>query len=122
VRDTIISNNQGGGIVVAPSGTAGARVSLSNVRLDKNGASGLFVSKASGASAAITIEDTNVERNVFGLRAIGASAFMILSGSTIAHNTTGLQTATGGRISSSGNNMIILNAVEGALTSTIPLK
>ena len=43
VRDTIISNNQGGGIVVAPSGAAGARVSLSNVRLDQNGAFGLSV-------------------------------------------------------------------------------
>lgn len=122
VRDTIISNNQGGGIVVAPSGAAGARVSLSNVRLDKNGASGLSVTKASGIYAAITIEDSDVERNVVGLRASGASAFVILSGSTIAHNSTGLQTVTGGRISSSGNNTIILNAVDGAPTSTIPLK
>ena len=122
VRDTIISNNQGGGIVVAPPASAGARASLSNVRLDQNGGSGLYVTKASGAYAAITIEDTNVERNVVGLRAIGASAFVILSGSTIAHNTAGLQTATGGRITSSGNNTIILNAVDGAPTSTIPLK
>lgn len=122
VRDTIISNNAGGGVVVAPSGAAGARVSLSNVRLDKNGASGLSVIKASGIYAAITIEDTNVERNVVGLRASGAGALMILSGSTIAHNSTGLETVSGGRISSSGNNTIILNGVNGAPTSTIPLK
>jgi hypothetical protein len=122
VRDTIISNNQGGGIVVAPSGSAGARASLSNVRLDKNGASGLSVTKASGISAAITIEDTNVERNAVGLLASGASALIILSGSTIAHNSTGLQTLTGGRIISTGNNTIILNAVNGALTSITPLK
>ena len=63
VRDTIISNNQGGGIAVAPSGAAGARVSLSNVRLDQNGAAGLSVIKASGVFAAVTVEDTNVERN-----------------------------------------------------------
>jgi hypothetical protein len=123
VRDTIISNNQAGGIVVAPSGAAGARVSLSNVRLNQNGGSGLSVTKASGAYAAITIEDTNVERNVVGLRAEGASAFIILSGSTIAHNLSiGLHTLTGGRITSSGNNTITLNYVDGAPTSTIPLK
>jgi hypothetical protein len=122
VRDTIIRNSQGGGIVVAPSGSAGARVSLSNVRLDQNGAAGLFVFRTSGASAAVTIEDTNVERNVVGLRAYGGSAFIILSGSTIAHNSTGLQTQTAGRISSSGNNTIILNGVDGVPTSTIPLK
>ena len=78
VRDTIISNNQGGGIAVAPSGAAGARVSLSNVRLDQNGASGLSVTKASGVFAAITIEDTNIEKNGIGVRASGASAFIHL--------------------------------------------
>ena len=116
VRDTIISNNQGGGIAVAPSGAAGARVSLSNVRLDQNGAFGLSVTKASGVFAAITVEDTNVEKNGIGLRASGASAFIILSGSTVAHNATGLQTLTGGKISSSGNNVIYLNNVDGAPT------
>jgi hypothetical protein len=122
VSGTTIINNQGGGILVAPSGTAGARVSLSNVRLDQNGAAGLFVFRTSGASAAVTIEDTNVERNVVGLRAYGGSAFIILSGSTIAHNSTGLQTQTSGVISSSGNNTIILNGVNGVPSSTIPLK
>ena len=122
VRDTIISNNQGGGIVVAPSAAAGARVSLSNVRLDQTGAFGLSVSKASGVFAAVTIEDTNIEKNGIGLRASGASAFVLLSGSTVAHNTTGLQTLTGGKISSSGNNVIYLNNVDGTPTSTIALK
>jgi hypothetical protein len=73
------------------------------------------------AFAAI-IEDTNVERNIVGLRANGASAFIVLSGSTIAHNSIGLQPVTGGKISSSGNNTIILNVVDGAPTTTIPPK
>ena len=69
VRDTTISNNQGGGIAIAPSGAAGARASLSNVRLDQTGSFGLSVSKASGTFAAVTVEDTNVEKNGIGLRA-----------------------------------------------------
>ena len=82
----------------------------------------MSVSKASGVFAAVTVEDTNIEKNGFGLRASGASAFMLLSGSTVAHNSTGLQTLTGGKISSSGNNVIYLNNVDGAPTSTIALK
>ena len=121
VRDTIISNNAGGGIVIAPAPAAAVRGSLSNVRLDRNGF-GFSLTKTSGGLAAITIEDTNVEKNVFGVRASGASAFIMLSGSTVAHNSTGLQSLVGGRIGSSGNNTIILNGVDGVPTSTIPLR
>jgi hypothetical protein len=120
VRDTIISNNSGGGIVVAPSGSAGSRVSLSNVRLDQNGASGLSVTKASGVFAVVTVEDTNIEKNGIGVRANGASAPILLTGSTVANNTTGLQVLNGGQIISSGNNTI--NTTNGAPTSTFPLK
>ena len=119
VRDTVISNNSGG-ILVAPS--AGGRVSLSNVRLDQNAVYGLTVSKASGTFAAVTIEDSNIEQSVFGLRAIGASAFVALSDSVVTNNSTGLQVQSGGRISSAGNNLITLNNVDGAPTATIALK
>lgn len=123
VRDTTISNNAGGGVFVHPAAAAtGVRGSLSNVRLDQNGISGLVVVKASGAGAVIAVEDTQVERDAVGLRANGASASILLSGSTVAHNTTGLQVVSGGKIVSSGNNTIFFNTTNGAPTSTVSLK
>lgn len=122
VSDTIISNNQGGGVFVHPAAAAAVRGSLSYVRLDQNKVSGLAVVKAAGAGAVITVEDAQVERDAVGLRANGASAFIVLSGSTIAHNTTGLQVLNGGSIISSGNNTILFNTTNGAPTSTVSLK
>ena len=121
VRNTIISNNAGGGVFVHPAAAA-VRGSLSNVRLDKNGGFGLSVIKANGAAAAITVEDTQVERNAVGLRANGASASILLSGSTVAHNPTGLRPLSGGKIVSLRNNTIFFNGTNGAPTSTVPLK
>jgi hypothetical protein len=122
VRDTIISNNQGGGVWIIPAVAATVRASLSNVRLDQNGSIALAVNKASGGTAAVTVEDTQIERNSIGLRANGVNAFMLLIGSTVTYNTVGLQILSGGRIISSGNNTINLNSANGAPTSTVPLK
>lgn len=122
VRDTIISNNAGGGILVQPVTAAAVRGSLSNVSLDRNGVFGLTVNKASGTAAAITVEGTQVEKNAVGLRANGASSFIVLTAATIAHNTVGLEVVSGGKIVSSGNNTINLNGTNGAPTSAVPLK
>lgn len=119
VKDTMISNNSGG-ILVAPA--AGGRVSLSNVRLDQNAVFGLTVSKASGTFAAVTIEDSNIEKSVVGLRAIGASAFIALSDSVVTNNSTGLLVQSGGKINSAGNNMITLNNVNGVPTAKFALQ
>ena len=66
VRDTNISNNANGGVFVHPAAAA-VRGSVSSTNLDQNGGFGLAVAKASGAGVAITIEDTQVERNAAGL-------------------------------------------------------
>jgi hypothetical protein len=122
IRNTTMSNNSGGGVWVVPAASAEVRGSLSDVRLDGNGGVGIAITKASGAAVAITVEDTQIEKNSVGLRSNGASAFILLAGSTIAHNTTGLQLLGGGKIVSSGNNTINFNATNGAPTSTVALK
>jgi hypothetical protein len=122
VRDTIISNNIGGGVAIIPAEAAAVRGSLSNVRLDQNGGVGLSVTKSSGGAAAVTVEDTQVEKNAVGLRATGALAFIVVDESTVTYNTVGLQPLSGGKIQSFGNNAIHLNNTNGAPTSTVPLK
>jgi hypothetical protein len=122
VRNTIISNNQGGAVWVVPAAAATVKGSLADVSIDGNGGIGVYVAKSSGGSAVVTVEDSRIEKNQSGLRAYGALAYILLSGATIAHNSAGLQPVSGGKIVSSGNNTIHFNGTNGAPTSTVPLK
>ena len=122
IRDTVISNNASTGVRVGPAGGATVKGSLSRVSLDSNGGIGLLVSKAGGSvPAAITVDDSNIEKNLIGLRATGVNASILLNGSTVAHNVIGLQTQSSGKIISFGNNSIRLNTNDGAPTSSVPL-
>jgi hypothetical protein len=122
VRNTSITNNAGGGVVVRPGAAATVRGALGNVHLDGNGSAGLNIVKASGAIAEIAVVETQVIKNLVGLQANGASASILLDGSTVAHNTTGLRTLANGKIFSFGNNAINRNTVNGAPTGTLPLR
>jgi hypothetical protein len=122
VRNSTISNNAGGGIVVRPGAAALVRGSLSGVHLDGNGTVGLNVVKTSGPIAEVAVDDTQAMRNPVGLQANGASASLLLENSTVAHNTTGLRALGGGTILSFGNNAINRNNVNGAPTGTLPLR
>lgn len=118
VSDTIISANSGGGVYVVPAGGASVKGSLARVGLRSNGGIGLYLSKLGSATATITLLDSDVERNQYGVRANGANATILLDGSTIANNAFGLQSLAGGKLVSSGNNTINMNGTNGAPTST----
>lgn len=120
IRDTIVSGNAGGGVLVNPAASASVKASLDNVHLDRNGGFGLSVQKTTAGIAVANVDDTNTESNsTFGIRADGAGAIVFLSDTMITLNGTGLSTVAGGRIFSFGNNTIAGNASAGTAPTAL---
>jgi hypothetical protein len=77
VRDTIISNNAGGGITVAPTGASSAKVVLGNVGVEGNGATGILINGATSTGAInVSVSDSEISGNT----AIGIGVFEAVSG------------------------------------------
>lgn len=142
-------NNDGAGILVAPTGSGAANVSISNtkvfnntrgVRGDASGTSGTVnivvtdsvvtantlsgLSIVSGAVSPglLTITDTVASLNASGVNSNGAAAVARLSSTVITGNTSGLLPAAGGQIISYGNNIFDANGAANTPTSTIGLR
>ena len=146
VRDTVISNSQGVGILVKPSGASSAKVVLDNVNVEGNangitidgrttsgsikaalrdssigghGAFGVYgVDSGSGATNVTVEESTSANNTTFGIGSSGVNSTVRVRNSTVTGNGTGLQIASSGKIISLGGNSVRGNTSNGAFTAT----
>ena len=77
VRDTVISNNQGGGIIVAPTGASNTKVVLDNVGVEGNATTGILINGAT-SSGAINLSASDSE--ISGNSTVGIGVFEAVSG------------------------------------------
>jgi hypothetical protein len=142
VLDTVVRNNDGGGILIKPGPFVGA--SLDRVRLDGNfygvraednanvtirdsvaAGNNLngFQAASTGASVLINLENsTAVGNGGGGVATSGAPAGIVMSNSAIMSNGQGINTSGGGTVYSFGNNKIIANGINGAPTVNLSLQ
>jgi hypothetical protein len=146
VRNTVISNNAGGGIQIRPTGAASAKVALDNVNVEGNGngiriddtatsvtsfvmirdstiagssAFGIYSVDSATGLTRVTLEGSSVSSNgAQGVVASGAGVTVRMRDSTVTGNATGLQAASSSRIVSQGGNVVAGNTSNGAFTST----
>jgi hypothetical protein len=146
IKDTIVRNSVGSGIVFNPGGSATVTASLDNVRSENNGRSGVravdtssdisvrnsvlagnaesgFAADANSGHVVINIESSIASGNSLdGIEASSASSTINMSNVTVVGNTTGLKTTNGGQIVSFWNNKITDNTTNGLPTKTISQK
>jgi hypothetical protein len=150
VSDTIFDNNgtgsDGGGIVVQPTGSGSAKVTLDRVHVDHN-ITGVFFNAASGQTIEAVIKNSTVSGNAFtgvyalsgggiirttierstinnnggiGVLAQGANAFVAVTGTTITANNTGWTFSGGGNLITYLDNKVSLNlASDGAPSASL---
>jgi hypothetical protein len=71
----------------------------------------------------VSVENTTVAGNAFGLVSTGNKAVMLVGSTTVTGNGTGLLTSVGGAMFSYGNNRVNGNSVtDGAFSGTIAQK
>ncbi len=137
VSDTMVSNNQGNGILVS-GGAAAVKAALTRITATGNGV-GVF---ASGASVTMTVADAVASNNSYGIGANAAAVMMRNSAvssnavgiaadqnaivrvgqSTVTANTTGWQASNGGQTQSYGNNNVSGNTNDGTISTTVALQ
>jgi hypothetical protein len=137
------SGTGGAGIQVVPSGTGGAKVTITNsifsnntvgVRADSAATSGAidvtvtettatgapyhgFVALGTGGTVRMMLNRVVSASNLGeGVRSVGANAVVRIGSSVVTGNGTGLA-VSGGQIQSYGNNQINGNTVDGSATS-----
>jgi Right handed beta helix region len=142
VLDTVLRNNDGGGILIKPAVYVGG--SMDRVRLDGNSfgvraennanvtirdsvaagnSTNGFQAASTGAGVLINLENsTAVNNGGAGVATSGAAAGVIMSNSTIMSNGQGINTSAGGTVYSFGNNKIIANGTNGAPTIDLSLE
>ena len=142
VLDTVLRNNDGGGILIKPGVYLGT--SLDKVRLDGNfygvraennanvtirdsiaagNSTHGFHAFSTGAGILINLENSTATNNGGGgVTTSGAAAGISISNSTIMSNAQGINTSAGGSVYSFGNNRIIGNGTDGAPTFAWPLQ
>ena len=137
VRNSTISNNPGGNVLIKPSAGVAVAVLIENtlmaegpygIRADNTAGSGMirvdvkystakgnsnngFLAVGTGASPIhFMIDHSTAENNVVnGAIATGAQAFMIVGGSALMGNGTGLAQSSGATVASYGNSGINFN-------------
>ena len=152
VINTVVTDNgnatAGGGIVVAPTGSGSAVVTLVGVtasnnsrgiRLDSSGTTGSVKGALSnsavtnntlagisvvstGTPAALVVTNTVSSNNAGGLNANGSAAVATINRSSFFGNGVGLQAVNSGVIQSYNNNSNNYNTVDGAASSTLLLQ
>jgi hypothetical protein len=109
----IIADGTGGGII---------RGIVSDSFVTDNRNNGITVS-TSGSSTVLTVDNTRVSGNVFGLAAGGASAGLLVRRSIINGNATGLFSTGGGALLSYRDNSVNANTTtDGAFTGIVNLQ
>jgi hypothetical protein len=142
VLDTVLRNNDGGGILVKPAvyvGTLMDKVRLdgnfygvraennANVTIRDSVAAGNnthgFHAFSTGAGVLINVENSTAANNGGGgVTTSGAAAGISISNSTIMSNAQGINTSAGGNVYSFGNNKIFGNGTNGTPTIDWPLE
>lgn len=117
---TLIDNTRG--LVVEAAGTTGAvLMTVSDSSITNNTRSGIAVT--TGATAVnVAVNGTTLSNNLTGLYVEGSGGAARISDNVFTSNVNGLQNVSGGQIISYGNNVIDSNATNGAPTSTVLLK
>jgi hypothetical protein len=144
IINTVISGNgaaaTGSGVLIAPSGTGAARVTVANSSLVNNTIGFTADTTATTGFINVTISDSQVigstshgivaqgavrmmlkdivsSHNVGdGVRSSGATSVVRMGDSTVAANATGISASGGGSVQSYGNNQINGNTVDGTPT------
>ena len=150
VYDTVTSDNLSDGIHVAPSGAGVVTAVVERAVMDNNGSFGLSADgNASTGSINVTVSDSaathnlsngivaisgvtptvvmvrnsTVANNLFiGVNTQQPAAIIRVTHSTITGNGTGIATVSSGQVVSFGDNSLAGNTIDGASTSTMPLK
>jgi hypothetical protein len=147
VNSNITGNGNGtggAGIQIAPTGTGGARVTITNsvlsnnvvgIRADSATTTGAinvtvtdttatgapyhgFVALGNGATIRMMLNRVTSANNLGeGVRSVGAGAIVRIGSSVVTGNGTGLVVSGGGQIQSYGNNQINSNTVDGTATA-----
>jgi len=134
----------GAGIQIAPTGTGGADVTITNSTLSNNIVGVRADSAATSGAIDVTVTDTTAASAAYhgfaalgtsgpvrmmlnrvastnnfyeGVRSTGASAVVRIGSSVVTGNGTGLAVASGGQIQSYGNNQINGNTTDGTATA-----
>lgn len=134
----------GAGIQVAPTGTGGARVAVTNSVFSNNIVGVRADSAATSGAIDVTVTDTTAVGAPYhgfvalgtrgpvrmmlnraisannlgnGVRSVGANATVRTGSSVVTGNGTGLAVSGGGQIQSYGNNQIDGNTVDGSATA-----
>jgi len=116
IEDTRITNN-GAGVNMSPASTVGS-IRILDSSISDNG-NGVF---ADGSVQAATVNIFNSffsDNTTNALLSSGAQADIRIGGNHINGNAVGLATASGGKITSFGDNHIVGNGVDGGPTNTV---
>lgn len=151
VTDSVIADSGSTGILINPQGSAGAKVAIERVQVDKganhgiwfrgdvtSGAitgavrdsvatghanEGILVSEGGGGTNGVTVDRSVLANNNVGLRVTGGGAISRIGNSTVSGNfALGFSTVTGGVIDSYGTNQVNGNFSDGSPTNTITMK
>jgi hypothetical protein len=147
VAGSVIEDNgsaaSNGGIVIRPTGSGSARISLNRIQLDNNSnglrvdgggstgqilvtfrdsvaagntSNGLTVTSPAGAAGVVLFSDRSslIYNSGAGILTDGANGNSVLSGSTINKNSTGIGITNGGFVFSYKNNNVVGNGTDGA--------
>ena len=147
VNSNVTSNGNGttgAGLQIAPTGTGGANVTITNsifsnnvvgVRADSAATTGViwvtatdttvagapfhgFAALGTGGQVRMMLNRVVAANNLGeGLRSVGANAAIRIGSSVVTGNGTGLVVGSGGQILSYGNNQINGNTVDGTATA-----
>jgi hypothetical protein len=148
VNDTMIVRNSGGGILVKPTATGLAKVTVNRVTMflnnygvraedrstvairDSVASSNVnngYLAFSASAPTVLNIANSLAMDNVgtatsAGIKSAGAGAIVRITGNFIFNNSVGLATATGGSLLSFGDNRNTGNVTNGAPTGLIGLQ
>ena len=114
VSNSTIANNAGGGIDVRPGAGVSATVTIDNTRILNNGF-GIAVFNRGH----VTARNSTIAGNTRGVRATGGDASARIANTTISGNQTGLVAANGSQIVSHRGNVLTDNVNNGAFTGAV---
>ncbi len=150
IRDTSISGNLNGGVLVQPAGAFPASLTIVNSTITTAGAVGValntsgggtvltgkminsqitgatpsstgVVVKAATGSATLLISDSTIsDATLNGINSNGVGAVVRVTGSLLLNNNKALNPTNSGQIISYGDNTLAGNTTDGAFTSTVP--
>jgi hypothetical protein len=123
IRNTIVSNNAGGGVLISPAASASVKASLQNVHLDRNGSFGLSAVKTTAGIAVATLDDVHVESGAgVGIRSDGTGANVVLNDSVVTRNASGITSLNGGKFFSFKTNVLVGNGGTNASPTLVSLQ